>query len=104
LRKNQDEVVFTDDGFSLGLMYILRLLDQNSEYNSLNWMKIIRTKIKSDMDNILKERAEVMKNNKNCDDKLLQTLQLSEMRIKSFQTEFELLFYNLNSVKIFFQD
>lgn len=104
LKKNQEEINFTDDGFSLGLMYILRLLNQLSEYNSLNWTKTIRNKIKVDLNNIKRQRDELMKSNKNNDEKLLQTMLLSEMKIKAFQTEFELLFFNMNSVKIFFQD
>jgi WASH complex subunit 7 len=103
LKKNQDELVFTDDGFSMGLIYILRLLDQLPDYIALNWAKTIRSKISADKDKILKQRAELAKTNKNNDEKLLQTLLLSEMRINAFQTEFELLFYNINSVKIFFQ-
>lgn len=103
LKKNQNELVFTDDGFSMGLVYILRLLHQLSEYNSLNWSKIIRNKIKSEKDKIMKQREKQAKINKSDDEKLLQTLLLSEMEINAFQTEFELLFYNFNSCKIFFQ-
>lgn len=104
LKKNQEEIVFTDDGFSIGLVYILRLLDQLSEYSSLNWTRTIRSKIKADKEKIQKQRQELEKTNKNNDEKLLQTLLLSEMRINAFQTEFELLLYNINSCKIFFQN
>lgn len=104
LKKNQDEIVFTDDGFSMGLVYILRLLDQLSEYSSLNWTRTIRSKIKADKEKIQKQRQEHEKSNKNNDEKLLQTLLLKEMRMNAFQTEFELLLYNINSCKIFFQN
>ncbi|CAO1421142.1 unnamed protein product [Diamesa serratosioi] len=101
-KKNKDGALFTDDGFAMGLIYVLKLLDQISEFNSLNWYKSIKLKIKNDREKIAVQRRKMEANEK--DEKLSQTLLLSEKRLNAFQQEFELLFYNLSSAKIFFQN
>lgn len=99
-KKGKDEVLFTDDGFAMGIVYILKLLNQLSEFNSLNWFKTVRTKIHMEKKEISRQRAELEKSK---GDNLLQTLLLSEKRIQAFEMEFQLLFFSVNSCKIFFQ-
>lgn len=101
-KKNKEGALFTDDGFAMGLIYVLKLLDQISEFNSLNWYKSIKLKIRNDREKIAVQRQKMEANEK--DEKLSQTLVLSEKRLNAFQQEFELLFYNLSSAKIFFQN
>lgn len=100
-KKNKEGALFTDDGFPMGLIYILKILDQISDFNALNWYKSIKLKILKEKAKIIDQRSKV---GSDCDEKLSQTLLLSEKRLKAFQMEFELLFYNLNSAKIFFQN
>ena len=97
-KKNKSGALFTDDGFSIGLIYVLKLLNQTTEYNSLNWFKSIRMKISKEKALIQEERNRIGR-----DEKLSQTLLLSEKKLAMFQQEFELLFYNISSAKIFFQ-
>jgi WASH complex subunit 7 len=101
-KKNREGGVFTDDGFPMGLIYILKMLDQITDFNSLNWYTSIRTKIKGEQERIANEKTKITSTSK--DEKLLQTLLLSEKRLNTFQIEFELLFYNISSAKIFFQN
>lgn len=95
--------MFTDDGFPMGLIYVLKLLDQITDFNSLNWYNSIKLKIKSERIKIEEQRKKIVPNTSQNDEKLLQTLLLSEKRLNAFQMEFELLFYNISSAKIFFQ-
>lgn len=103
-KKNKDGGVFTDDGFPMGLIYVLKLLDQVTHFNSLNWYNSIKAKINTERVKIDEQRAKLRPTAGSNDEKLLQTLLLSEKRLSAFQMEFELLFYNISSAKIFFQN
>lgn len=89
--------------FILGLIYVLKLLNQTTEYNSLNWYKSIRMKINKEKALIQEQRNFIGDKSEKSDEKLSQTLLLSEKKLAMFQQEFELLFYNISSAKIFFQ-
>jgi WASH complex subunit 7 len=39
MKKGREEGSFTNDGFAIGVAYILKLLDQNKDFDSLNWFK-----------------------------------------------------------------
>lgn len=101
-KKNKEGALFTDDGFPMGLIYILKMLDQITDFNSLNWYNSVRSKVDAERVNIASQRSKIQ--SKSSDEKLLQTLLLSEKRLNAFQMEFELLFYNISSAKIFFQN
>lgn len=103
-KKNKEGALFTDDGFPMGLIYVLKLLDQVTHFNSLNWYNSIKIKINAERSKIEEQRNSLRPNAGNNDEKLLQTLLLSEKRLCAFQMEFELLFYNISSAKIFFQN
>lgn len=103
-KKNKEGALFTDDGFSMGLIYVLKLLDQITDFNSLNWYNSIKMKVSVERERILQQRAKLKPSSGSNDEKLLQTLLLSEKRLNAFQMEFELLFYNISSAKIFFQN
>jgi WASH complex subunit 7 len=100
-KKDKNGALFTDDGFAMGLIYVLKLLNQISDFNSLNWYKSVKNKIRVERQKIEESRKQTGYYN---DEKLSQTLLLSEKRLSLFQQEFELLFFNINSAKIFFND
>jgi WASH complex subunit 7 len=101
LNKKNKESLFTDDGFAIGIVFMLKLLNQFTEFNSLNWFKSVKNKIQLEKEKIQKQRLELEKTK---GDNLLQTLLLSEKRILEFEMEFKLLFFSINSCKIFFQN
>lgn len=109
MNKKAKELItcFTDDGFAMGLAYVLRVLDQNVDFNSLHWFKAVRQKFSLELAQLAKAREENGVNNNasnnSYDTKLQQTLALSERRINTIQHEFDLLYCSLNSAKIFFQ-
>lgn len=111
-KTKQDGTFFTDDGFAMGLAYVLRLLDQYDELNSLHWFKAVRQKYKNDYEQVQRDKEKTNKSGggaggsggtQSFDAKRQQTLALSEKRITTFLQEFDLLFCNLSSAKIFFQ-
>lgn len=106
-KTKQQGTWFTDDGFAMGLAYVLKLLNQNSEFNALHWFKAVRQKYRTELKQLVKAREENGDNhessNKQYDDKLQQTIALSEKRINIILQEFDLLYCSLNSAKIFFQ-
>lgn len=98
-RKTRELGCFTDDGFVFGLAFLLKLLNQNTEFDSLQWFKSVRYKFSYELKQLEKNREE---NSGSYDAKLEQTLVLSEKRINVILHEFDLLFCSLNSAKIFF--
>lgn len=109
-KTKQQGTLFTDDGFAIGLAYVLELLNQTNEFKSLHWSHSVRYKYKMERERLLNDAKassdsskSVGANHQAYDAKLQQTLALSEKRINMIVREFELFFFNLNSAKIFFQ-
>lgn len=107
-------VLLFDDGFVVGLAYILKLLNQIGDFNSLHWFGTLLNYSKSERRRIqdnLKELRDAQTNHKKKlsplekeeNEKLQQTLLLSERRLNDSQKEFNLLYNNLCSAKIFFR-
>lgn len=99
-KKDKSGALFTDDGFAIGLSYILKLLDQINDFNSLHWFKTLRNKYSNELRELNTRRNQT---GSPSDEKLQQTFALTEKRITTFQQEFDLLYYSLCSAKVFFQ-
>lgn len=98
-KKNREGAAFTDDGFAmgrcncnadlignrvtfsfLGLAYIVELLEQSHQFNSLHWFQSVRKKHIQEMKKLESQKAASSRD----DEKLQQTLSLTEKRINSF--------------------
>ncbi|GAM18419.1 hypothetical protein SAMD00019534_015940 [Acytostelium subglobosum LB1] len=91
-----ESLQFTDDGFAIGLAYILKLLDQNKEFDSLHWFERVTKKHQEDQERILKEgNIRGLKEDQN---------QLAIKKVKNMQQEFELFRYSFSGARIFFKD
>lgn len=52
LKKNNKDAFLSDDGFPLGIAYLLKILDQNNTFNGLNWFESMKEKFNKDMKGI----------------------------------------------------
>uniref|UniRef100_A0A8C5MSK7 WASH complex subunit 4 n=1 Tax=Leptobrachium leishanense TaxID=445787 RepID=A0A8C5MSK7_9ANUR len=99
-KKNKLGAAFTDDGFAMGVAYILKLLDQYQEFDSLHWFQSVREKYTKEKKAVSKQQN-VQSNNQ--DEKLLQTMNLTQKRLEIYLQEFEFLYFSLSSARIFFR-
>ncbi|MGH0129467.1 UNVERIFIED_CONTAM: hypothetical protein FKN15_075545, partial [Acipenser sinensis] len=99
-KKNKVGAAFTDDGFAMGVAYILKLLDQYQEFDSLHWLHAVREKYLREMKAVVKEQNVQATSQ---DEKLMQTMNLTQKRLDVYLQEFELLYFSLSSARIFFR-
>jgi WASH complex subunit 7 len=99
-RKNKVGAAFTDDGFAMGVAYALKLLDQYSDFDSLQWFSSVSQKVKHEKNEALKQKNASLGDG---DEKLSQTTSLTLKRLEVLQTEFELLECSLTSCRILFK-
>jgi WASH complex subunit 7 len=93
------EAYFTDDGFAIGLAYILAILKQSKKFGSLHWFECVERKYTADAEELRKLSV-----GKKSNDEDLQTLQLTAKRIEGHKREFELLYFSLSGAQIFFKE
>jgi len=99
------EAAFSDDGFALGLAYILKLLDQDADFDALHWFDSVRQHIarkKKEIENVKSEKKKIKGAAAAEED--LQHFQITAKRLAAIQLEFELLFYSFTGARIFFRD
>ena len=94
-KKNQDEAAFTDDGLAMGIAYILRLLDQWEDLDSLHWLQSVREMYAMELEKVEEQKSKVM------DERLKNTMNLIMNRLETYSREFDLLYYNLSPARIF---
>ena len=96
-KKGKSEGIFTDDGFVVGIAYLLKLLDQNKEFDSLHFFESVLKKFQSDS----KDASASKEKDK---DLKVSTAQLTINKIQSLFSEFQLLHLNFAGAGIFFLD
>ncbi|XP_031762922.2 WASH complex subunit 4 isoform X2 [Galleria mellonella] len=95
-KKNKVGAAFTDDGFAMGVAYILKLLDQDCNFESLHWFESVWKHIQDE-----RNLVEDQKNKGSV--QLQQALALTEKKLKTVEQEYKLLYYSLTSARIFFR-
>jgi len=94
---------FCDDGFATGVAYILKLLDQNVDYDSLHWFESLKEKFRSE--NVkLEQLVQLEKRGAKRTSKEQQTAQLTLKKNNLYLKEFELLEYSFSGARIFFKN
>ncbi len=99
-RVMRDEAAFTDDGFALGLAYLLRLFEQDTQFDALHWFEsaigYMRSKRLS-----AKKNLDQNQKTKGFD---IETAQVTVIRYETLLKEFELLSHTVRGARIFFRD
>eukprot|EP00003_Mantamonas_plastica_P021923 TRINITY_DN3625_c0_g1_i4.p1 TRINITY_DN3625_c0_g1~~TRINITY_DN3625_c0_g1_i4.p1 ORF type:complete len:1053 (-),score=451.78 TRINITY_DN3625_c0_g1_i4:39-3197(-) len=100
LNKKGKEAAFTDDGFAIGVAYILKLLDQNDLFDSLHWFDSVHDKFIAEQN----KHEETMAKKKRGEEESVQSLRLTLRKLQTFEAELELLFYSFTGARVFFKD
>jgi len=96
LAKKKPGGFFTDDGFSMGIAYILKLLDQTKQFESLHWFEEVGH-------HYMEEQRKVDSSaGKTKEDR--DTAALTKRKLWTHQKEFELLRFSMSGGSIFFRE
>jgi len=114
VRKNKLEgATFTDDGFAMGVIYVLKLLDQLGDFDSLQWFSAVddyvqhAIKRSNEITSVKLDRVNASPSSSGSagtvDNKLAQTTSLTIKRHEILHREFQLLKYGMTSCRILFK-
>ena len=95
-----DGYVFCDDGFVIGVAYILTLLNQTSEFDSLHWFDTVRIYYTQKAAELQKAMSSSRSSRKSKEQ--AQTSVLTIRKLQAYLAEFDLLRYSFAGAKIFF--
>ena len=93
----------SDDGFPVGVAYLLKILDQSNKFQQLNWFESMLNKLKQDHKNI-EDRSELYKGETDAtgleqeNDKL--EWELSRRRVNVMTREYEMLNFTFSGASI----
>lgn len=83
--------------FSIGIAYLLKVLNQGNDFDSLSWFSNVECYLNHQRNTALQAIHDSKK-----DEKLQQTNVLTAKRLMDVLNEFQLVRYNLSSARIFF--
>jgi WASH complex subunit 7 len=105
LREGSRQVAyFSDDGFMVGLAYIMSVLQQNKEFDGLHWFDTVKVKFSEDHAKFQSEMTRAKKSSRRKDKEDESELFLKSARVERAHQDFELLRWTLSGARIFFKD
>lgn len=97
LKKNKDGATFTDDGFAMGLAFLLEVLDVVAPFKTLHWFESVDRRYREQE---AKVNAEASKKRTKLE---RETANLTLNKLAVFRREFELLYFTFSGASIFFK-
>lgn len=96
--------VFCDDGFAIGIAYILKLLDQTQQFDALHWFDSVREHYTRQIAEL--DRQELADKRASKKERLehRQTIVLNQKKLAAYLREFNLLKFSFAGAKIFFDN
>merc|ERR1719231_943488 len=95
----------------MGVAYILAIMDQGREFDSLHWFETVTLKHEQDKLELQakqQQRAKEVRGKKGArhdmDEDAVHTLQMTAKRMQQHKREFDLLFFSLSGARIFFKE
>lgn len=92
-----DGALFCDDGFAMGVAYVLKLLDLEQAFLSLHWFDSVKAHYLAELREAQNDAANATKNER-------RAAELRAEQIQATLGEYELLRFSFSSARIFFQD
>lgn len=93
---------FCDDGFMLGVAYVLRVLGQNRKFDSMHWFESVNLVLRDEGKELDKRRSGGGAMRRISDDEM-QTFQLAVGRLRARQVENDLVYFTLSSACVLFK-
>jgi WASH complex subunit 7 len=97
--KNNRSAYFTDDGFAIGLSYILAILQQNDDFDSLQWFRSVNAHFAQVAKDVTRLRAQAEQTEDTYQEVLNKTNRLADER-----REIEMFYFSFSGSRIFFTE
>ncbi|EGB07736.1 hypothetical protein AURANDRAFT_27432, partial [Aureococcus anophagefferens] len=103
------EAYYTDDGFAVGVAYVLAILEQGSRFDSLHWFERAKEKARKAASSTFGFLSGASAPKDDDDDeeeeaaRAVSTLQLTARRVHAAKRENELLFFSISGARVFFR-
>ncbi|KAH8255175.1 hypothetical protein KR038_011237, partial [Drosophila bunnanda] len=102
-QKDLSKLSLFEDGFAVGLVYILSMLNQQSEFHELGWSQTTAQQLKEQRAKVRNLLAGQQATATPTNEKLSQTMAITEHHVNAYEHEYNLLYATLSSSEIFFQ-
>jgi len=109
MKRDDADAFISDDGFALGIVYLLRVLGVSENFNGLNWFESMETTLEEDQKKNEARRAgqEKQSANLNAQYGIKETFEEEELsikRLKALRQEYKMLNFTYTASAILFKE